>query len=391
MKILKTILALSGLTSPVIAIGYYSGAKDSNDNNPSSRRRQEQQLRGLQKTIPSDIPGFPDLNYDKLVQLCDICELCGADSSSALCKDITPQLCNLCLDLDDYEGATPAPTLAPTPAGSGPAPDSVEASSCFSEVSQVQHLNGDVLMMTDLAIGDHILTGSGEYEEVYVFGHQHATKDATFFQIHSSKQKNPLEVTGEHLIFLHGESSPVRAASVQIGDVLHTLNGGSAVTNIKTVQRKGIYAPLTVGGTLVVDGVVASSYVTFRSIKEGKSHLVSDHEIIHFALSPYRLLCQGVSSHFCADQSYSNEDGMPYYAHYGLELLAWIFDSSDNIVGSSLRVVAFAIAFSLLGVCRLLEASLGAALAPLILSLAASARRFLPRRRTGECKAEKVS
>jgi len=44
-----------------------------------------------------------------------------------------------------------------------------------------------------------------------------------------------------------------------------------------------------------------------------------------------------------------------------------------------------------LGVCRLLEASLGAALAPLILSLAASARRFLPRRRTGECKAEKVS
>ena len=214
--------------------------------------------------------------------------------------------------------------------------------------------------MKDLKVGDYVLTNANTYEEVYAFAHFNPAKPTSFLQIHSENTDRPLEATEEHLVYLQGKDDPVPAEGLKVGDVLRTSSSetGSAVTKITSVERKGIYAPMTTGGTLVVDGVAASSYI----LLEENMSFVSDHDLIQIALSPYRMLCKGVSSTYCDIRNY-NEDGMPYYVQHGLEILRWVL--SGNIVT---QVVGFAVVLLFLGCCQLAELLFGA-YAPLVACL----------------------
>jgi hypothetical protein len=52
---------------------------------------------------------------------------------------------------------------------------------------------------------------------------------------------------------------------VKVGDVLDTVDGKEArVIVIQKVVRTGLYAPFTPSGTLVVNGLKASSFVSFQ-------------------------------------------------------------------------------------------------------------------------------
>lgn len=88
----------------------------------------------------------------------------------------------------------------------------------------------------------------------------------SFVQIYTSaNKKNPLEMSPDHVIVVDSKSDhPIRAATVQVGDVL---NGETKmeVTKIGTVPRKGVYAPPTPSGTIVVNGVVSSSYISLQN------------------------------------------------------------------------------------------------------------------------------
>jgi len=231
--------------------------------------------------------------------------------------------------------------------------------------------NKGTTAMADLKLGDRILTHENDYEAVYAFGHHSPTTVAKFYQIHSKNMPRPLEVTGDHLVYLQDQSTPIPAHSIKVGHVLHTSNSGkdgSTVTKISTVEREGIYAPLTTGGTLVVDGVVASSYV---QIKQNHQQLVSDHDIIHLSLSPYRMICAGITAKFCDADFLHTEDGMPIYAHYGLTFLQWLADS--NVV---VQAIGWPMVLLLAGACHVIESMFGASLAPLVLFLAAVYYRF---------------
>ena len=46
-----------------------------------------------------------------------------------------------------------------------------------------------------------------------------ARADAEFVQLVT--QESTLEMSGEHLVFVAGKANPVRADSIQVGDVLH--------------------------------------------------------------------------------------------------------------------------------------------------------------------------
>lgn len=235
--------------------------------------------------------------------------------------------------------------------------------------------------MKNLQIGDQVLTGRNQYEKIYSFGHYHTTKRAEFFQIHSEGARVPLEVTAEHLVFLHDDPIPVPAKSIQVGNTLHLQDGGSSkVTKITKVRRNGIYAPLTTGGTLIVDEVKASSYISFGhgEIPSRVLSPFSDHDIIHFSLAPYRLLCYGISTKFCR-QSFYHDNGMPVYVHYGLQLLSFLFDRTHDSDSSqqessigwlmmiALRWIVFMVVFGFLGIFRTLEVFFGASNAPLVL------------------------
>merc|ERR1711915_312241 len=92
-----------------------------------------------------------------------------------------------------------------------------------------------------------------------------------------------------------GEKHVLPASYVKVGDWLHTDTTEPAqVENVMTVSREGAYAPFTMSGTIVVNGVVSSSYVSLQGtdtlmIGRMKTHL-SMHSVAHLSTSPFRLL-----------------------------------------------------------------------------------------------------
>lgn len=238
---------------------------------------------------------------------------------------------------------------------------------CFSEVATVQVMGvSNPVAMKDLQVGDNIWTGNG-YSPVYSFGHRSPRVNSEFLQIHTAAKTSPLEMTAEHLVFLEGKDSPVRADSLAAGDVLQGLVR-MTVTKIQTVERQGLYAPLTPEGILLVDGVKTSSYISLQAgnsavqLQNGISLLrMSQHDYIHAGLSPMRLLCMGISSSYC---STDNESGIPFYARLSIAVNEWI-----NAKPVMVQAVAFASVLVLIGSSAAVETVFGPSLAPLALLL----------------------
>ena len=93
-------------------------------------------------------------------------------------------------------------------------------------------------------------------------------------------------------------------AFLKVGDVLlGTESNGAAleITKIDTIVKKGAFAPLTVDGTIAVNGVVASSYV-FQTWYQGDNvYFLGRYKIMphngfsHMKHSPLRLASLGIS------------------------------------------------------------------------------------------------
>ena len=235
--------------------------------------------------------------------------------------------------------------------------------SCFSAVSTVQVEGQGAVAMKELQVGDSVLTGSGIYSKVYTFGHIEKEVETKFLQIQTDK-KQVLEVTSEHLVFLSDNINPIRADDVQVGDMLRGSEAPTKVVKIGSVSRKGLYAPLTLEGSVVVDGIVASSYVSFQKDStefvqvHGMSTGVSHHNYAHWGLAPYRLFCEGIAKDACG-RVYDNM-GMPGYVRFAIDLSHFAGSQNGFIHAFILFVVGL-----LCGVCVMLESAFGSALAPL--------------------------
>ncbi|CAB9526130.1 expressed unknown protein [Seminavis robusta] len=83
---------------------------------------------------------------------------------------------------------------------------------------------------------------------------------------------------------------------------------------------------------------------------------MSQHSFVHIAMSPFRLMCLGISSSLC--QSY-NEHGMPHYVASGIAFKEWA--ESQNVVA---QWFLLALSFFVLGLSMTLENTFGASLAP---------------------------
>merc|ERR1711959_48808 len=81
--------------------------------------------------------------------------------------------------------------------------------------------------------------------------------DAKHLKITTSTRT--LVVSASHGLF-DADSHPVVAGKVKVGDTLHT---AGVVEKIEPVRAKGLIAPITATGTLVVNGVTTSDYGPF--------------------------------------------------------------------------------------------------------------------------------
>jgi hypothetical protein len=179
---------------------------------------------------------------------------------------------------------------------------------CFSPIATANVNGKGRIMMKDLVNGDSVLTMDGSYQTMYSMNHYHKSKETIFVQIKTNlESEQPLELSPNHLLYVVDSTNPVPASTVGVGDKVWTIEGGKEVLEINMITRYGLYNPLTMDGTIVVDGIAASAYTT----PTGKTHLEIDgvwskmtkslsfHDALHMVSAPYRQFCNTVSLDLC--------------------------------------------------------------------------------------------
>ena len=146
---------------------------------------------------------------------------------------------------------------------------------CFSGRSVVQMADGSVKNMKDLAIGDELLTADNgiiRKARVCCFLHYEPETIATFLQFRL-KNGTVLEITHEHMVAAYPKKERlptfILARNAAVGDCLVEYQNGltkyEEIVEIASVEEKGVYAPLSTTGTLIVNSCLTSCYAIFES------------------------------------------------------------------------------------------------------------------------------
>jgi hypothetical protein len=240
---------------------------------------------------------------------------------------------------------TPAPTAAPTPTPTTQtAPTEAPTSApspCFSADMMVHVQDKGIISMRDLQVGDMVLSGtqadgSKKYQRIYAFGHWDDSTSTTYLQIYSVDDISTpqLELSGNHLLFVKESNYPVRADMLQPGStkILRVQSDGTneavPISHIQEhIIRNGAYLPLTPDGTIIVNNVSASTYVSIHrdapaTITAFQTlFLVSEQRLFHWWLSPYRLICQtNPYASICQAGHWTNEEGILLWLVWGQNL-----------------------------------------------------------------------
>jgi len=195
-------------------------------------------------------------------------------------------------------------------------------------------------------------TADGSYAPVYSFGHRHPSRRAEFLQIHTTADNNtsnnntePLEITAEHLLYIHAVGlRPAR--DVKPGDYLVTTQQTAPVqvTFIRKIQRQGVYAPFTATGNLVVNGIAASNYVALPAPLQSPQSISFEqqHWLQHAAYAPYRFLCRttaAFNTNYCQRETYDEETGYSRAVTLWLPLLHWLEHQHPMVRSGLLHLV----------------------------------------------------
>lgn len=233
-----------------------------------------------------------------------------------------------------------APTKAPTTNGTT---IKIPPGYCFSELSTVEVADKGIISIKDLKIGDFVRSADGKMTQVYSFGHYHPNVKAKYVQIHAKGLAKTLEISNDHLLFVNGKAVP--ASTVSIGDELTTNGrpGRAVVTAIKSMTRSGAYAPFTMSGTIMINGVAASTYVTlqedssvllmstssFRTVS-----LFSYQWLAHVFQSPHRLFCR-MRMDICQMDTYT-DDGISLWVKGPLTISQWLIQQNGIVMAAML-------------------------------------------------------
>lgn len=155
---------------------------------------------------------------------------------------------------------------------------------CFPGDATVRVLDKGTVLMKNVKIGDQVQVQGGNFSPIYAFGHFDPDVEVAYLSIQTTI--TTLVVSELHMVFVAGKGF-VAASSVVVGDLLEVTNHKMPVpvTSIRTRLDTGAYAPFTIDGTVMVNDILASSYV---SIRPG---LIALHAMAHLFCAPRRLVC----------------------------------------------------------------------------------------------------
>ena len=195
-------------------------------------------------------------------------------------------------------------------------------SGCFAAGTYVTMADGSLQPIEDLKINDKVQTISSDTGEIItdtVFMFLDVAPSSTHEFIELSYESGTLTLTDYHLLYTSNNkfdtfmtTVPAYAKDVSSGSYIYVnVNGTLTMRQIIQVRRvtaKGLYAPLTLSGNILVNGVASSCYAS-----------ISKHWLAHFALSPLRLL-----HHLLYSGSMSRNDA-PIGVHWYASVLAKVF------------------------------------------------------------------
>lgn len=186
------------------------------------------------------------------------------------------------------------------------------------------------ISMKDLRIGDYVKVASGDFSQVYSFGHYEPNVKGEYLSIKVRSNSNikPLLISSHHMVLLENQEY-VPASRVTVGDSLTLANGDHvAVKSIKSVMRKGAFAPFTKDGSIIVNGLVVSSFVALEqdassSFMIGGFKTLSLHTLAYVFEAPHRIMCSINFDYFCQEETYSKE-GLSAWIEGPLAASQWL-------------------------------------------------------------------
>lgn len=200
---------------------------------------------------------------------------------------------------------------------------------CFPAHALVE-TKGGVKRMDELRVGDFVQVGAVEngsaWSRVVTFSHRNGEAKAEFVRIEISTRTSAneaLELTPGHYVHLAPKAVGKSARTVPAGDVLagdwiSTTEGAAEVKHISRVRRRGLYAPHTHHGNIVVHGVVVSCYTDAVLIT-----------VAHATLAPIRAVaklgCLGVGGRLVLEMR-----GVALNARAAAMIVGWYMSAKIN-------------------------------------------------------------
>jgi len=201
---------------------------------------------------------------------------------------------------------------------------------CFSGDSLVTVENRGFVKMADLALGDVVMVSNKKYEPIYSFGHKDPDTLVAYLQIVTDHGQS-LVISEGHMVVVDG-GRKVPASVIKEGDMLlTTADELVAVKSIRSVVRKGAFAPFTDSGTIVVNDIIASNYIAYQRSEYlnigGINTPLSFQWIAHTFNSMHRLLVMGGFTH----ETYTAE-GVSHWVDIPHKLFSWLLEQNSVIV-----------------------------------------------------------
>ena len=221
---------------------------------------------------------------------------------------------------------------------------------CFSGQNTVETEEKGIVSIHKLKIGDKVRVAGKTFEPVYSFGHYDQSGVAEFLKI-VTDDKLMLEISDMHMILVK-DRGYVPASTVEVGDRLLSANMLEIkVRSIATTARQGMFAPFTPSGSIVVSGILASSYIAMQRESSdlkigGFSTGVSFHFLAHALLLPARLACHHVGS--CRGETYSI-NGIPTWLEIPFNSSKWLLQQNPVVMSAYvLPLIALGMIFAVI-------------------------------------------
>lgn len=219
--------------------------------------------------------------------------------------------------------------------------------------------------MSRLQVNDLVMVGSDKFQRVYGFSHKTDSHTAKFLQIYLEDANDPLEMTPSHFAFVAGKDGPIPASQLQLGDRLHNVaHGEKEIIKIETVTHDdGLYSPLTLDGTIVVNDLLMSTYALPMCMKnvEGETPYLQfagfkftlTHKLIHRAITPFRVFCES----FPSSTSCTEDNGPSHLGIFVFKDVSSFLSSQHSFIQLAALLLYIIVVFLALLIERLLLTS----------------------------------